>query len=250
MTAVVGVICSDGVVIGTDSSATMGPRTNVPSIEHPIDKLHILDNKVIIAGTGSVGHGQRFEQIIKNQWEKLLFAHNKRLSAVEVCTKLSKYGIDDFLLTRSVGAYGTLVAFPHKSGPILCEFTVEDFQPELKVSDNICWCSMGSTQMITDPFLAFLGSILWSNRGQPTVRQAMLAVTWTLDHAIELNPGGVKEPVKMAVLKNGDLGYSAVFVTKDELEEHRGWIKEAKESMGNELLVALDKASVSPRLDE
>ena len=52
MTAIVGVLCRDGVVIGTDSSATFtyGPQR---TIEQPTEKLSIVDQSVIVAGTGA-----------------------------------------------------------------------------------------------------------------------------------------------------------------------------------------------------
>ena len=65
MTAVVGILCSDGVVVGTDSSMTMASGT-FRTIEQPTEKLDVVDNRAIIAGTGSVGHGQRFRNVIEN----------------------------------------------------------------------------------------------------------------------------------------------------------------------------------------
>ena len=247
MTAIVGVICSDGVVIGTDSSMTMVTNGRRPTIEHPTEKLRILHEDVIVAGTGSVGHGQRFEHVIETYVKKPEFA--KRNTPVHVCTKIAKLTIEDFALTKTPPrSYGALVGFVHNGVLILCEFGIENFQPELKNS-NICWCSMGSTQMITDPFMAFVSRILWPN-GQPSVRQAMLAVTWTLDHAVTFNPGGVGGPLMIAVLKSDDTAYKAEIVSNEDLHEHRDWIEEAEEAMRQKPLVALDKASVSPRLNE
>ena len=48
---------------------------------------------------------------------------------------------------------------------------------------------MGSGQPITDPFLALMRSIFWGD-GLPTVQDGTFAVTWALEHAIEVNPGG------------------------------------------------------------
>ena len=67
MTAVVGILCSDGAVIGADSSMTMVAGT-FRTIEQPIEKLAVVDNRIIIAGTGSVGHGQRFKNVVDNMW--------------------------------------------------------------------------------------------------------------------------------------------------------------------------------------
>jgi hypothetical protein len=54
MTSVVGALCKDGVVVGSDSAATFvagGMRT----IEQPTEKLVVVRDHIIVAGTGQVG---------------------------------------------------------------------------------------------------------------------------------------------------------------------------------------------------
>jgi 20S proteasome alpha/beta subunit len=66
MTAIVGIRCKDGVVIGADSSATFTDGGQVRTIEQPTEKkIEIIGDKVIVAGTGSVGHGQRFCAVVR-----------------------------------------------------------------------------------------------------------------------------------------------------------------------------------------
>jgi 20S proteasome alpha/beta subunit len=64
MTAIVGILCEEGVVLGTDSSATFGAG-GIRTIEQPYDKLHVIGGSVAVAGSGPVGMGQRFEAIVK-----------------------------------------------------------------------------------------------------------------------------------------------------------------------------------------
>lgn len=59
MTAIVGIICKKGVVVGADSSATFNAG-QINTMEQKTKKIQIIDNKIIIAGTGSIGLGQRF----------------------------------------------------------------------------------------------------------------------------------------------------------------------------------------------
>ena len=249
MTAVVGILCSDGIVIGTDSSATMVAGGTVRTIEHSTEKLCVLHDQIIIAGTGSVGHGQRFESIMDNAWKEKLFTG--RHEPIDICTKISQATLQNFLTTHTdVNTYGALVAFANGKGkkPVLCEFEINKFQPELK-TERIYWCSMGSTQGITDPFLAFISDILWSNN-QPTVHQAVLAVTWTLDHAIKVNPGGVNGPARIAVLEYTGTQYKARLVTEGDLEEHRNVITGVRNSMSQQILVATTDGRDVPQLDE
>ena len=235
MTAVVGILCSDGTVIGTDSSSTMVGAGGVRTIEQRTDKIDILEDRIIIAGTGSVGHGQRFKAVMNNLWRQKVIKGAR--DPIELCVDISTATTANFAKTQSsVEAYGALVALAVERGPVLCEFAVQKFQPELKTA-QLWWCSMGSTQQITDPFLALLRSIFWPTR-QPTVREATLAVTWALDHAIMLNPGGVNGPARIAVLERIKGKFQANLLTDADLNEHRTWIEGAKRAMAQTLPTA------------
>src|SRR5262245_44873768 len=97
MTAIVGVLCRDGLVIGTDSSATFGSG-NLRTIEQPVEKLTIVGGTVIIAGTGQVGMGQRFNHIVEAAYEEKLFA---RADQFGISRELCKRGIGDFTYTSA-----------------------------------------------------------------------------------------------------------------------------------------------------
>ena len=75
MTAVVGIRCKDGVVIGADSSATFGdgggPRGVIE--QSTSRKIEIIGESVIVAGTGAVGHMQRFSPVIQGLWNQKAF---------------------------------------------------------------------------------------------------------------------------------------------------------------------------------
>lgn len=223
MTAIVGIYCRDGVVIGCDSSATFS-HGQFRTIEQPTEKLNVIGNQIIVAGTGSVGLGQRFCSILRSAHdEKVLNA-----DALHVVKQLSRATIEDFGQTYlKPGQYGALVAFPTGQRHQLCEFQLADFQPELK-DDRIWYVSMGSSQPITDPFLGLMREVFWRD-GLPKVQDAVFAVTWTLDHAIATNPGGVNGPARVAVLERGRKDrLMARILSDEELDEHRQYIEEAK----------------------
>lgn len=222
MTAVVGILCQNGVVIGTDSSATFSAG-RVRTIEQPCDKLRIIGNSVVIAGSGPVGMGQRFEAIVEEAWNKQLF----KVSAISVVKTLSKNAIEDFTYTHAEkGQYSALVAFPVKKKFYLCEFAQTDFQPELK-TENLWYVSLGSTQHITDSFLAFMRRVLWPS-GPPPIPDAVFSTAWALQHAIEVNAGGVNAPAHIAVCHDSSL---QVELQKD-LSEHNLNIEDAIKALG------------------
>ena len=226
MTVLVGIKCKDGVVIGADSSATMGQSPNLVTIEQKIKKIHVIGDRVIVAGTGQVGLGQRFNGVVQSVWEQKDKPFSK--PPLEVGKLLSRNAINDFQATGvNLGQYGALVAFPSESRAHLCEFAVHDFQPELKTDESLWYASMGSGQPITDPFLGFMRRVFWKDN-LPSSRDGIFAVTWALQHAIEVNPGGINEPMQIAVLGPDSKGKLFARLLEDsELAEHRNNVEGA-----------------------
>jgi ATP-dependent protease HslVU (ClpYQ) peptidase subunit len=229
MTAIVGVLCQDGVVIGADSSAT-SVSTLGPTIEQEVKKIDILDGRVIVAGTGPVGLGQRFFAKLQDFHYKNKY---KSKPAIEIAKQYCRLGIDDFIETKvQPRQYGALVAFSVETHFHLVEFAIEDFQPEIK-TDRTWFVSMGSGQAITDPFLALLRKVFWKD-APPLLNEGVFAVAWTLQQAILLNPGGINGPQQIAVLKprTQEHDCQARLLQDDEIDEHLGSVRAAEEHLG------------------
>lgn len=226
MTAIVGVLCRDGLVIGTDSSMTFGSGMGDKTIEQPAEKLKIYSEAIIVAGTGQVGLGQRFGRIVETAYGDKVFLGGKHYTAVG--TELCKRALADFVSTNvQKGQFGALIGFPLENKAFLCEFSPADLQPEFK-TETMWYCSMGSGQPITDPFLALMREVFWRS-GLPTVQDATFAVTWALEHAVQVNPGGINGPVRIAVLERHAGKLRARLLDEDDLQEHRQNIEQAKE---------------------
>ena len=229
MTIIVGVLCQDGVVIGADGSATFA-QGQLPIIEQPTQKIDIIDDSMIVVGTGEVGLGQRFKAIIE---ECIKLPNYQKMTAVNMMTELSHQAIKNFAYTFTQPEkipYGALLAFSAGGKPQLCEFQYENMRPELK-SSLLWFVSMGSGQFIVDPFLGLLRKVYWDS-GSPTLQQGKFAVTWALRHAVDCNAGGINEPIQIATLTLGKAGKShARLIDDDELEEHRQYVNEAEEHL-------------------
>lgn len=226
MTVLVGVLCDGGVVIGADSSATFG-TVQAPTIEQPVDKLHIVENRMIVAMSGQLGHGQRF----LDQIEKLYGKGNLKKSPLEIGKAISGAALTDFnatipnlaqVVTNRQLPFCALVASVHNKKPYLIEFEPGTLQPELK-DNNLWYVSMSSGAKIADPFLGIMRNSILAG-GPPSLATGKFAVYWTLHHTCEVNPGGVKEPIRIAVLdaKSSE----AKLLSEDELREHHGMIGE------------------------
>lgn len=66
MTVIVGILCSDGVVIGSDSALAVGRvgRYTIERQEGNVFKLEIIENDIITAFTGAAGLAQRFNDLV------------------------------------------------------------------------------------------------------------------------------------------------------------------------------------------
>ena len=86
---------------------------------------------------------------------------------------------------------------------------------------------MGSGQPIADPFLALFRQIFWQD-GPPTIQGGIFTALWAIKHACEVNPGGIKEPVHIAVLAHDESGkLKARMLTAEELAEHDNIVSDA-----------------------
>lgn len=245
MTAIVGIFCKDGVVIGTDSAATSAAAGGVRTVEQPVMKIDIVADRIIIAGTGQVGLGQRFRALVENLWQQKRLSGADRFSWARLITATA---IKDFQETFvSCEQYGALMAFPCKHEHHLVEYALQDFQPEFKDA-KMWYVSMGSGQLIVDPFLAFIRNVFWDG-GPPTTQDAIFATTWALDHVIKVNPGGVNGPVHIATLIRDDGEWKAQLLSDDDLLEHRANVEEAKGALRNykaRINEGLDAAEIPP----
>ncbi len=244
-----GILCTDGIVIGTDSSATFSASTT-PTIEQKTNKIEIIDERIILAGTGQVGIGQRFCDIIKTSNKEHVFDK----PPIGVGKELSSRGIKDFQSTFiQSGQYGALVAYISKGSFNLCEFAIADFQPELKTKESKLWfVSMGCGQFITDPFLGFMRRVFFKDR-LPTVADATFVTSWTLQHVIELNVGGINGPIQMAAIREKSKGqFVASMITDDELSEHCGNVRAAETYLAayREILSGSDSKEKIPELNQ
>lgn len=234
MTAIVGIRCKDGVVIGADSSATFGDGGGRGVIEQSTSrKIEIIGESVIVAGTGAVGHMQRFTQVVQNLWSQ---KHFQGKTEIDIGKMLASSGINDFNQTGAMNnlQFAAMVAYPANDQPSLCELPGGPgiFQPEIKKVDDLWFASTGSGQVITDPFLALLRKVYWPDAA-PSVQGGVFMAMWALQHACEVNPGGINLPVKIAVLDRGKGKLRARMLEEAQLAEHLNMVAEATKHMAS-----------------
>lgn len=205
LTVLVGIRCTDGIVIGADSMATSAAGINPLMHLQSNNKIQVFENSVILAATGAVGLSQRLSHHVSAAIGAKVFAN---FNANDGLANISHRFMSD--LTNSmhpsyppVGIqFGALLACCIKGIPHLVEYDSVNFQPEIR-RDKLFFVSMGSGQVLADPFLAFVVRVLWKNT-MPSVEDGKFGVYWALSHTIKLAPGGVGAPLRIAVLREKD----------------------------------------------
>jgi Proteasome subunit len=245
VTVLVGVRCSDGVVIGADSIATsaMGQFPLIHLESNP--KITIFGNAVIMATTGSVGYAQRLHNHIDLAVKGDVF---RNLSAREATNNISDRFITELGKSKAPNhpqegiGFGGLMAATDRDGPYLAEFATTTFQAEMKTG-KIFFGSMGSGQMLADPFLAFVCRVLWKNE-MPTVDRGKFGVYWVLAHTMKLAPGKVGMPICLATLRKID----GAWIAKEEqdTQESAQYIAELEDYIGRFVKAPIEEAKAEP----
>src|SRR5208282_5567849 len=197
MTLIVGIQCSDGVVMASDSAATLGEGFTFTVGQQQVTKIRALENAAILYSfTGSIGMSQLIAAAIDRTWNEAFFLNAKPAEAmqkiaVEIAKTVQVYAGNAQLFQQAGGLQSalckSLVAIPVKNQPRLFQFDYSGVPEE--ASTELPCVALGSGQTIADPFLAFLKRVLWKER-EPTVAEGRFAAAWTLTHVIRTNPGG------------------------------------------------------------
>ena len=54
----------------------------------------------------------------------------------------------------------------------------------------------------------------------PKLNEGTFATAWTLQHAVNVNPGGIKDPIEMAILETTKSGVVARMLDDSDTAEH------------------------------
>lgn len=246
MTLIVGILCSDGVVMASDSAATLAAGATHTIGQQAVQKVRGLKNGTLLYSfTGAVGIGQLAAAELEAKWDG---SRRAEVLAATLGKTLAQL-IHPFLLTTQPlvsvmgpSAAGSVICKHLLAGivngaPALMQFS-ENGAPEL-ASSELPFVALGSGQPRADPFLALLKRVLWPS-ASPTVREGTLAAVWAIQHVIQVDPGGVAGDVQLATLTTAGVN----FESKDALGEHRQAIERAEQGIRNSLYGVAEQGEV------
>jgi Proteasome subunit len=133
MTVIVGISCSDGVVIGSDSTMVAGRVTTGYTIERQSDvlKIEVIGDDIITAVTGAMGLAQRFNDQVAVTMKELRGRYQPPQQFVPGfgpvnCTPLQKMLMLLGTVPPNTVPYDVLT--PVEIGRIISQATIGDFQ--------------------------------------------------------------------------------------------------------------------------
>jgi 20S proteasome alpha/beta subunit len=247
VTVLVGVLCSNGVVLGADGAATFGFLGN-HTARHPTRKLVIVDGELVIGSSGFVGLSQRVAGAVAQAWRDRKPGF-QGVPAFEVGAALAEvvrqHLVPELLngakLRPALGDSSmdsavclSLLALPiGENGFSLLQLGA-DGAPEF-TTPELPFIAMGSGSNIADPFLAFLRRVFWpqNEKRLPTVNDGIFTVLWALQHAIETNTGGVADPKQVVVLEKSLDACTVRELADGEFQEHLQAIAAAERALAD-----------------
>jgi hypothetical protein len=189
-------------------------------------KIEVLPGSQVYAFAGDQGQAHRFR--ILAELNHVL--PTQRSHPMDYPLALSSGLVSQFastgIQTSSIGV-NTLLAFSHSGIRQCCVFE-GPMQPRLLDRDHY-YVALGTGKLSADPFLRFLVDIFCT--GPPTVREAIFLTTWTIQHVIDTNPGGVAGPIRIAVLESSNNQWQARELPVDEIAEHQQAVESAASAL-------------------
>lgn len=225
MTVVVALLCSDGIVVAADSMIT--PSIGGINVGHHHGlKISILTGMQLFAFAGDQGQSDRVRIMADSNHAAIpSMAH-----PIDFPLAITQNIVQQFQNTGIAGAINTnpILAFVHNGAYVCCVFEGA-MQPRL-LDPAHYYVAVGSGKLSADPFLRFMTDV-FCNGSQPTVAEAIFLATWTVQHVIDVNPGGVAGPIRIGVLREEGGVKTARLLNGLEIAEHEQAVQSAVSSL-------------------
>ena len=223
MTVVVAFHCPDGIVIAADSMITpaMG---GIGVGHHHGRKIEVLPGPQLFAFAGDQGQAARFKTLAELQHTGIAGLTHALEYGLALSMGIVKQLASTGITGNAIGT-NTILAFAHGNSHHCCMFEGQ-LQPRL-LDEHHFYAALGSGKLSADPFLRFLVDIFCPN-GRPSLREAIFLATWTVQHVIDTNPGGVAGPIRIATFSaDGTGGFQAIELPDSEIAEHQQAVESA-----------------------
>jgi hypothetical protein len=238
VTLIVGILCSDGIVVAADQQATHGAM-GVPTVGQAVTKVQLFGGDILFAASGHAGLGQQLGSVIERRrgdFKKSPYAALIR----EVQTDFRAL-VDPAYRTAQAAA--PIIGPQAAASDVVCHsvlattfkdgFHLVEITPMCTVESirgGTPFICLGSGKNSADPFLGFLRKVYWPEK-LPTLRDGALAAYWTVRHVIDMHVQGVGFAVDVFLVETADGKPRARQLDQAELVEHQSFIAAAEDAM-------------------
>lgn len=229
MTLIIGVKCSNGIVIGADSAVVQG------NIRYTTDKIKKISESVVIGTAGFLDLSQKVEEIFKLKYlEGKLSNLNPHTAIEEINNAFYQAVRNDWTIAiEAIKCFGQannlifqgLTALSVQNNLRLYNTWYECRTYEITTSNPIITIGSGSTN--ADSFLTFIHRVLL-NKKVPTITDGVFLTLWALQHAILISAGDVCGPPKILTMENKDDAIKTIEMCEDDFKETYDFIKEVE----------------------
>jgi hypothetical protein len=228
VTVVVAFHCSDGAVVASDSMLT--PAVGGINVGHHTGiKCQVIAGPQLYAFAGDQGQAARLKYFAETMSANIAVAPHALIHGVALSTAILTQLNGTGIPPKDVGM-NAVVAFLHGNGCHVCVFEGA-LQPRL-LDQNHFYVALGSGKLSADPFLRFITDTFCNGTAPPGVHLATFLATWTVQHVINVNPGGVAGPIRIAVFEQNAAG---VFTARDldpaEIDAHVAAVDDAAQAL-------------------
>lgn len=201
MTVVVAFYCTDGVVVAADSMIT--PTIGGFNIGHHSGiKCSVIAGQQLFAFSGDQGFADRFKVLAELSAPNIAAANHPLGHAVALSQAIIQQLASTGITLKDIGT-NTILGFLHGGNYYCCVFEGA-LQPRF-LDANHYYVALGTGKLSADPFLRFVTDTFCSN-GQPHVHLATFLAVWTVQHVIDVNPGGIAGPIRVSVFERDQGG--------------------------------------------
>jgi proteasome subunit B (beta)-like protein len=214
VTLIVGIRCTDAVVLAADGAATVTTGAGQMTARQRTRKLFAIADRAVFGLSGDVSMAQEMAlsleacliQPDRDGWSE----HALRTQVRDALVAPVRKTLEIHQGLRGVPGVGgplehvlqfhALLALPVGGAVRLYEVAPECSLTEAR--EDLPTLAVGSGQPVADVFLAFVRRALWSAPVPPR-QEGELAAYWTLHHGIETCPAYVAEPIQLIVVTAG-----------------------------------------------
>lgn len=234
MTLVVGVRCTNGIVLAADGAAHHGVVR--PTVRSAFKKIRIVGGVAAVAVAGTTSILQQYEDVLDTLVRENAFVELRPVSAMNVLRNRLMEQMQAQFNVSHIAAAIDKEALASCTADLLAVLFVDGkarlfhfdkyLAPE-EIRDEIPFIAIGTGHVTADPFLAYLRRIYCDGKC-PSLPLGTMTATYTLKHAIETGAHDVAG--KPQIVTFDETGV-VVELTEDQINTHYEFIGHTEHDM-------------------